>query len=238
MSTARLLAQSDSAYGDLDASASLAHAERMLARDSTDHHALWRSARASVSLGMLSEQDPERQVFYYEQAERYARAAVRADPESPRGHEWLAVALGRTALTHGPRTRARYADEIYREATRTLELDPDSDAAHHVLGVWHAEIRRMSGLSRFIARNLLGAETFDNASWERATELLERAVELAPGSVVHRVDLARIYLDRKREADARSQLRAAINLPESEPPDGLQRELARALLEELGTGGD
>ena len=228
----RLVERADSAWAARDASAALQALEAALQSDSAHYPALWRASRAAVSLGMMSG-DEERQAFYYQEAERWARRAVRVDSLGARGVEWLAVALGRVALTHGSRTRARYAEEIYATAHRALALDPESDAAHHVLGAWHAEIRRLSGFSRFMARNLLGAQVFENANWEDAVRLLERAVELAPQDLVHRVDLARIYLDQDRPEDARAQLETALSLPDREPTDPLQREEARRLLETL-----
>ena len=63
---------------------------------------------------------------------------------------------------------------------------------------------RLSGLSRFFAKNLLGAGIFKEASWEEAMSDMERAVALDPGRLYHRLELAEIYADRKRYDDARS----------------------------------
>jgi Flp pilus assembly protein TadD len=112
-----------------------------------------------------------------------------------------------------------------------LALDSLSAGAHHVLGEWHAEIRRLSGLERWAARELLGLDEIGNASWDDAVEHLERAVALAPDVLVHRLDLARAYLDVGRKEDARRELQEVLDLPAVEPIDSLQKESAIRLLE-------
>ena len=59
---------------------------------------------------------------------------------------------------------------------------------------------RLSGLSRFFAKSFLGAGIFGKASWEEAISNMEKAVELDPGRIYHRLELAEIYADRKRYA--------------------------------------
>jgi len=48
---------------------------------------------------------------------------------------------------------------------------------------------------------------------------MEKAVELDPGRIYHRLDLAVIYADRKRYADARQQLDKVAELPDREVMD-------------------
>jgi Tfp pilus assembly protein PilF len=127
----------------------------------------------------------------------------------------------------------RLAEEVRRQALRVLELDSLHAGAHHVLGQWHAEVRRLSGVSRFFARHVLGAEVLDQASWDQAVRHLERAVELAPQGIIHHLELARVYLDRDREADARDELREVLQRPALEPTDPLHKQEAVRLMGEL-----
>ena len=178
----------------------------VLALEPRDYEALWRSARESVSLGALSESDDERRRRFRD-AEEFARDAIEVNPEGAAAHLWLAVALGRRATVEGPRTKVQLAVEMRKWALRTLELDPLNPGAHHVLGEWHAEIRRLSGVTRWAARKLLGAGVFDEASWVDAEFHLHRAVELDPSSPSHRLALGRLHLDRGRPDAAVRQLR-------------------------------
>lgn len=210
----------------------LAVFERLLESDSTDYAVLWRAARESVSLGMLAD-GGESAATCYRKAERYARRAVGANPDDPQGHHWLAVALGRQALDAGIRARIHLSAEIRKEAEAALALDSLHAGANHVLGQWHAEVMRQSGVGRFLARSLLGAEGFEDASWEAARRHLERAVRFAPGMLIHRLELARLYMELDQVAKARAELRQVVELPAVEPIDGRLKEEARALLERL-----
>ena len=206
----------------------LAHYEAALALDSTDYAANWRAAFALLD---QAEQLPdtlgsaERDSLLV-RAEALARRAMAADSLGPEGHFAVAATVGRASLTKGKKERIRRAEIVRDEALRTLALDPSHDGAYHVLGRWNAEIMRLSGLSRFFAKQFLGAGIFSQASWEEAIRSLQKAVELDPERIYHRLELARIYADRKRYQEALDQLGRVSSLPDRELLDPLYRERA------------
>jgi tetratricopeptide (TPR) repeat protein len=151
------------------------------------------------------------------------------------GHFALAAAIGTASVLLDKEARIRRAAIIRREVLKTIALNPRHDGAYHILGRWNAEIMRLSGLSRFFARNFLGAGVFKQASWKKAIAYMEKAVELDPGRIQHHLELARIYADRKRAVDAAAQLHLVESLPAREIMDTilkrqgveLRRKLAR-----------
>jgi tetratricopeptide (TPR) repeat protein len=208
--------------------------------DSTSYEANWRAALALITLGNEtpdSVKSPQRDSLFA-RAERDARRAVAGDSLGADGHFLLARALGQTALTKGKKERIRLAGEVRREALRAIELDPRHDGAYHVLGRWNAEVMRLSGLSRFFARSFLGGDIFGQASWDAAISNLERAVQLDSTRITHRLDLARVYVDRKRYGDARSQLQAVETLPVRDFDDPRLKQDAAALLQKIATKKD
>jgi tetratricopeptide (TPR) repeat protein len=214
----------------------LAHYEAALALDSTDYAANWRAAMALLDEGELipdSLAGAERDTIFA-RAERLAKRAVTADSMKPEGHFAVAATVGRASLGMGKKERIRRAKVIRAEALRTIELDPTYDGAYHVLGRWNAEIMRLSGLSRFFAKSFLGAGIFGQASWEEAIANLQKAVELDPARIYHRLELARIYADRKRYQEARDQLGQINALPDRELLDPVYRERAAALTKRIG----
>jgi tetratricopeptide (TPR) repeat protein len=213
----------------------LAHFEAALAMDSTDYAANWRAAIALLDQGEQipdSIESAERDSLFA-QAEVLARRSVAADSMGPEGHFAVAATVGRASLSMGKKERIRRAKIIREEALRTIELDPGHDGAYHVLGRWNAEIMRLSGLSRFLAKRFLGAGIFRQASWEEAIANMQRAVELDPARIYHRLELARIYADRKRYQEARDQLGRIEALPDRELLDPLYRERAAALAKRI-----
>jgi tetratricopeptide (TPR) repeat protein len=214
-----------------DLGTALAHYQAALALDSSDYEANWRAAIVLLDQGEQvpdSVKSPARDSLYA-RAEALARRAVAADSLGADGHFALAAAVGHASLTMGRKERIRRARVIRDEAMRTIALDPRHDGAYHILGRWNAEIMRLSGLSRFFARSLLGAGVFGEASWEGAIANMEQAVALDPGRLYHRLELAQVYVDRKRYDDARTQLRELAALPNREIMDSVYRREAEAL---------
>jgi tetratricopeptide (TPR) repeat protein len=213
----------------------LAHFETALAKDSTNYEANWRAAIVLLDLGDQipdSVKSSERDSLYA-RAELLAARAVRADSNAADGHFALAAAVGKAALHMGKKDRIRRARVIRDEALHAIAINPRHDGAYHVLGRWNAEIMRLSGLSRFFAKSFLGAGIFKQASWNEAIANMEKAVELDPGRIYHRLDLAQIYVDRKRYADARHQLDEIAALPDREIMDSVYRRQAADLAQAI-----
>ena len=121
----------------------------------------------------------------------------------------------------------------FTTGTPWLALNPNHDGAYHILGRWNAEIMRISGISRFFAKNFLGAGVFNQASWAKAIYNMEKAAELDPGRIYHRLELAEIYADRSRVKDATAQLRVIDSLPVREVMDSVYKRDAAALRRKL-----
>lgn len=194
----------DSAHARFDAAAALAHYEAAIAADSSSAEALGKASRSAVDLGE-GEADRAARTALYRKGEAYARRAVAIDSASAENWFHLARALGRAALTMGVRDQVKYAVEIRASALRALAIDPGHPGALHVLGMWNAEVKRLSGLELFFARNFLGGGVLGQANWKDAVAYLERAVEVDPGRLTHHLDLAGIYADVGEKSKARAR---------------------------------
>ena len=223
-----------------DLAGALKHFQAALAQDSMNYQANWEAALALIDLGKATPDDvksPARDSLYA-LAEVYARRAATANPSDAEGHFALANAIGRASLTKSKKERVQRASEIRNEALRAIQLNPRHDGAYHVLGRWNAEIMRLSGATRFFAKNFLGGDVFNQASWEGAVSNMEKAVELNPRRIYHRLDLAEVYVDRGRYSDARTQLQRVEALPISDPLDPTYKQQAADLLKKIGNRKD
>jgi tetratricopeptide (TPR) repeat protein len=216
----------------LNPSGALGRLDAGLATAPANYDLLWRASREAADLGETAS-DAAKRAEYFRRAEGYARRAVTANAGGADGHFVLAVALGRTALSLGSRDRVRYAGEIRSEALTALKLDPKHAGALHVLGVWNAEVMRLSSFSRFAARNFLGGKVFDQASWAEATRYLEEAVAVDPGRLTHRLDLAKVYAETKQQPKARATCDAALKMPVVELNDAHYKQECERLLATL-----
>lgn len=227
-----LMARGIAASVALDPRSAATSFEVILSRDTLDAEANWRAALALVDIAKQtpsSVDDPVRDSLYVV-AQGYARRAIRLAPSSADARFAFTMALGLWVETLRPMRQVRYVGEMYTEAVRAVELDPGHDGALHVLGRWHADVMRASGFERFMARKVLGAGVMSNASWAEAARLLEGAVSSRPDYIFHRLDLAKVYADMKRYADARTQLEMIPDLPTKDVLDPLYRHEASALL--------
>jgi Tfp pilus assembly protein PilF len=91
----------------------------------------------------------------------------------------------------------------------------------------------LSGFSRFVAKNLLGGKVLAEANLNDAARFLERAVALEPERIVHRVELGKVYRDRREIEKAREQYQLALRLKLADYNDRSYQEEAKRDLREL-----
>lgn len=229
---AEQLAAGDRDFAALRSVDALAHYEAALKLDSTNAEAAWKASRSAVDLGE-AERNDDRKATYFGSAVVLARRAVALAPNDPEPHFSLARALGRKALSVGVRERVRYAVEVRDEALKALALDPNHPGALHVMGAWNAEVMRLNGVSRFLAKNVLGGKVFGEANWANARSYLERAVAVDPDRLTHHLDLGKIYLDTGDKAKAREQLQLVVSGAAREVNDAQYKREAEAILKDL-----
>lgn len=192
---------------------------------------LRRLAIVESELGETQKGDAQR--LTWSEAVKHARDALRLAPDSASTHECLAIALGRQALREGPRARLALSKEIKAEADRAIALDPASARAWHVLAVWNVRIADLNLIERVAANAVLGGVP-KGASHENALSAFQKAIELEPLYVHHRLEYGRLLKDLKRPADARRELEKALELqPTSSALDARYQAEARTLLEKM-----
>jgi regulator of microtubule dynamics RMD1/3-like protein len=200
--------------------------------------ALWKAAReiSDVAKQMLGDSLKQQRDSLYSLGRSWAEQAIQFDSTSADAHFSLALVLGRLSRTRGGKERVKFAKIIYDEAARAVQLDPRHDGAYHILGIWNAEVKRLSGFTRFFAKTLFGAGFMDRASWDSAVVDMERAVTLNPQQVYHRLELAGVYVDVGQPAKAIEQLETIEHLPVGDPMDPYYKRVAAQALAELKGG--
>jgi tetratricopeptide (TPR) repeat protein len=227
----------DSLDAALQPEPALARYRAALALDSTNYTALWKASRQVVNIAKQIEATSDdlkrRRDSLYVVARGLAEAAVRVNPTGAQGHTMIAQVLGRLSRTRGGKERVKFAQIIYDEAMRAIALDSTDDIAYHIVGAWHAEVKRLSGLTRFFAKTLFGAGFMDRANWDDAQRYLQRAVALRPAHVYHHLELAEVYVDVGKYAVAREQLTAIHDLPIADVLDHEYKAQAATLLDDI-----
>jgi len=231
------IARGDSAYGALAPQQALAHYRAALALDSLNYEALWKAGRELVDIAkqITGKNDSSKHLrdSLYTEARDFGEAAVRVNPNGADGHFTIGQALGRLSRTKGGKERVRFAKIIYDEAIKAIELDSTHDGACHLLGAWHAEVKRLSGFEKFFAKALFGGGFLDKGNWDDALKYLAKAVALKPQNIFHRLELGEVYVDLGKYSKAREQFAAIEPLPIADVLDREYKQEAKQLLEDI-----
>lgn len=183
----------------------------------TDERPAWVVEGVPDSVWILveasSEADEEdRRKDLLKQAETQARAAIEGHEDDVGRRFALAVVLGIRTDIEGGRTKVNTASMLNQELEAILELDPQHARARHLQGRLYAGVRRMNGITRWIATNLLGGGELKKATWETAEEDLSFAEQQAPEVSDHHLQLATLYADTDRTELALQELEHVFQL--------------------------
>lgn len=232
-SAAADLAAGDREHQALHPEEALAAYERVLALEPDNYDALWKASRSALDLasGPVSSEHYRFQLF--RTGERHARRSVQVRPSDAEGYFSLARALGKTSQSVGIRDKVKYATAIRENALQCVKLNARHSGCHHILGVWNAEVMRLSGFERMIARNVLGGRALGAASWAEAIRHLEQAVQLSSERIIHHLELGDVYRDRKNIPAAKRAYETAMRLTVADYNDERYKAQAAAALRAL-----
>jgi len=236
-SAAAEIKSGDSLHAALQPAQALRHYRAALVLDSTDYEALWKAGRELVDIAKQIEGTDDASKHardsLYTAARAEGEAAVRVRPNGADGHFIVGQALGRLSRTKGGKERVRFARLIYDEGMKAIALDSTLDGAYHLVGAWHAEVKRLSWFQRKAAALLFGGGFLSMGNWADAQRYLERAVALKPQDIFHHLELAEIYVDVGKYSLARDQLRAIHDLPIADVLDHEYKARADTLLNDI-----
>ena len=175
--------------------------EASVAKDAgSDVPTLLTLARAWFLYGEERARTDEARVAAYERARDVAKRATELAPKDPSAHLWYAITLGTWSQAKGLLHSALALRNLRREVDRVLELDPKNIEAHIMAGSIARELPVLLGGDR-----------------KESEEHFKTAQRLDPRLTGVHLELAQLYVNMGRYAEARQELQAVLD--EKAPTD-------------------
>jgi tetratricopeptide (TPR) repeat protein len=174
--------------------------------------------------------DPTAKKTLGEMALDLARKAAEKLPDDSDAQVTLAAAYGKLCALVDPKTEVEYSKQVYAEATKALQLNPDSDFGHLILAQWNYQMAFLNPVLKAFTEIVYGK--FPPASKEQAIAHYKRAIELAPERIVHHAEFAKALDVMGDTAAAREQWLKVTELKPVYAQDRRYQEMAVKRLEE------
>ena len=157
-------------------------------------------ARAWFLYGEERAKTEDAKVAAYERARDLAKRATELAPKDPDAHLWYAITLGTWSQAKGLLHSALALRNLRKEVDVVLQLDPKNIEAHIMAGSIERELPVLLGGDR-----------------KESEKHFKTAQRLDPRLTGVRIELAQLYVNMGRYAEARRELRAV--LAEKAPTD-------------------
>jgi tetratricopeptide (TPR) repeat protein len=213
--------------GDLPAALKLyAQAESLASTNAADWCAVSRGYSEAMS---LTNSTPAK-INLLDRASSCALRAIRLAPQAAAAHATVAVCYAKRCNFAGIREQVNYSRLFKLEAEKAIALDPRQDVAFYLLGRWNYEVAHVGLLARTYVRVVYGG--LPQASNEAAIENYQKAIALAPDSVLYHAGLATVYQATANRTAAIVEWKKCQTLrPTNSEDRDAQREAAKKLAE-------
>ena len=161
----------------------------------------------------------------------YAQRGAVLAPEDAEAQLSIAITYGKMLPFMGTKEQVATSPRIKSAVDKTLQLDPGSDFAWHILGRWHRVLAEIGAVKRALAGAIYGG--LPKGSFSEAAKCLEKAIALNPKRLMHYIELGRIYAQMGRKEDARKLINKGLAMPNVEKDDPEAKMRGRETLAKL-----
>nr|XP_033789159.1 regulator of microtubule dynamics protein 1 [Geotrypetes seraphini] len=196
----------------------------------SDHvEILWRLARASHDVAMLSttpKVDKKRLTY---EALDFAQKALSTDTEHFAVHKWYAICISDVGDYEGTNTKIADSYVIKGHLQKAIELNPYDATSYHLMGLWCCSFAGLSWFQRKMGAMLFS--TPPTSTYEEALQYFLKAEQVAPNFYSQNLlSLGKTYLQLKDTINARFWLAKAKDYPARTDDDKeVQKEAAKLL---------
>lgn len=145
-------------------------------KDSDNAEFLWRLARASRDLALLSSTSAEDKKRLMYEAFDYSRNALEKNESSSAAHKWYAICISDIGDYEGTKIKIGNAYVVKEHLQRAIELNPKDATAIHILGLWCFAFAELPWYQRKIAAILFASPP--SSTYEEALGYFLKAEEV------------------------------------------------------------
>ena len=201
--------------------------EFVLKESPNSYEALWRLSRFYIARGMAAKKTKNKKREWKEAA-KYAKDAIKVNPDGVEGHVYLAISMGKLALFSPPAEKVKAVWKIKSEAEKAIELDPGEQKAYLTLGAWHRNVATASGLEKQFAKMFFGE--LPEGSLEESLEHLLKSIDLGGNDVRNYYELALTYEALGNYEAAKKEYENALSRGSIYPEDnGIKESIKETL---------
>ena len=154
----------------------------------------WRLAKIYFTYGDNSK-SKDKKLYWYNKGKTKAKESMEKFPDVAEGHFWYAANLGRIGQVKGVLNSLGLAPTIKKEFEKTLNFNPKHTGALDGLAVFYYEIPPLIG-----------------GSLSKSLNYLNKAIQIDPNYTVAYLDIAKVYIKKKKYNKARYYLNKVINM--------------------------
>lgn len=161
----------------------------------------------------------------YEEATKLAESLAKKWPDEALSHYYYALASGKLAQSRGGKEKVKLSRQIYNEATKAVELNPNIYRPYLLLGIYHRNVATLSWFLKAFANSFFGG--LPPGSLPESVENLNKAIELSPQNVRAHYEMGLTLDEQGKSKEAKGYYKKAIGFPETDHLDSHYKKKAK-----------
>jgi len=150
-----------------------------------------------INQGDILDSDDKTRVKYFTEAAELSKNYIKLYEDDDRGYAYLAYSLGGIIKFASFSKKGELTRNVKNTAEKALTLNENNDTALYILGVINREAASLNGLTKMMAKPVLG-DIIDDTSFEKALEYFSKALEIDNKNVQYLFELAKTYEKLKK----------------------------------------
>jgi len=168
----------------------------------------------------------------YKHMEYLAKRSLRLDSSNAESHYAYAFSIAVISEFASHKQQISIAGIMKSELDKCLKLNPRHAGAYHLLGRWFDKLAGFNSVEKLAVKVLYGT-TLPEGTYAQAAAAYEKAIMYEPDYILHQYELAFVYHQMNKDADAKLWLQNAIRAPYNGDDSATVKNSCRKLLSQL-----